>query len=67
MSSLLRVIIPTLLIVTPAIHAQTPSVTGPALPGMELPPHPMLLGEDEGDYYRGNLHKKADPGEEAVQ
>jgi NADH-quinone oxidoreductase subunit I len=25
----------------------------PLLPGMELPPHPMLLGEDETDYYRG--------------
>ena len=27
----------------------------PLLPGMEQPPHPMLLGDDEGDYYRGNL------------
>ena len=25
----------------------------PLLPGMELPPHPMRLGDDEGDYYRG--------------
>ena len=25
----------------------------PLLPGMELPPHPMRLGSDEGDYYRG--------------
>ena len=30
----------------------------PLLPGMEQPPHPMLLGEDEGDYYRGNFKKK---------
>ena len=27
----------------------------PLLPGMEQPPHPMRLGTDEGDYYRGNL------------
>jgi formate hydrogenlyase subunit 6/NADH:ubiquinone oxidoreductase subunit I len=26
----------------------------PLLPGMEQPPHPMLLGDDEGDYYRGD-------------
>ena len=26
----------------------------PLLPGMEQPPHPMRLGADEGDYYRGN-------------
>ncbi|MGH3412208.1 MAG: NADH-quinone oxidoreductase subunit NuoI [Marmoricola sp.] len=25
----------------------------PMLPGMEEPPHPMRLGDDEGDYYRG--------------
>ena len=25
----------------------------PLLPGMEEPPHPMRLGDDEGDYYRG--------------
>jgi NADH-quinone oxidoreductase chain I len=25
----------------------------PLLPGMEQPPHPMRLGNDEGDYYRG--------------
>jgi NADH-quinone oxidoreductase subunit I len=23
----------------------------PLLPGMEAPPHPMRLGEDEKDYY----------------
>jgi hypothetical protein len=22
---------------------------------MEQPPHPMLLGKDDGDYYRGNF------------
>ena len=27
----------------------------PLLPGMEQPPHPMRLGEDEGDYYRGTF------------
>ena len=27
----------------------------PLLPGMEQPPHPMLLGDDDGDYYRGNF------------
>ena len=32
----------------------------PLLPGMEQPPHPMLLGDDEGDYYRGNyMHAAA--------
>ena len=29
----------------------------PLLPGMEQPPHPMLLGADEGDYYRGATAK----------
>jgi formate hydrogenlyase subunit 6/NADH:ubiquinone oxidoreductase subunit I len=27
----------------------------PLLPGMEQPPHAMLLGDDEDDYYRGTL------------
>jgi len=27
----------------------------PLLPGMEQPPHKMLLGDDEGDYYRGSF------------
>jgi hypothetical protein len=27
---------------------------------MEQPPHPMRLGDDEGDYYRGNLRARAD-------
>ena len=27
----------------------------PLLPGMEQPPHPMRLGDDEGDYYRGTF------------
>ena len=30
----------------------------PLLPGMEQPPHPMRLGDDEGDYYRGTLRRK---------
>jgi NADH-quinone oxidoreductase subunit I len=25
----------------------------PLLPGMTLPPHEMMLGRDDGDYYRG--------------
>ena len=43
----------------------------PLLPGMEQPPHPMRLGDDDGDYYRGNLRARTDdddadgvPGEE---
>ena len=32
----------------------------PLLPGMEQPPHPMLLGDDEGDYYRGATPRRAD-------
>ena len=32
----------------------------PLLPGMEQPPHPMRLGDDEGDYYRGTVrHSRA--------
>ena len=27
----------------------------PLLPGMEQPPHPMRLGDDEGAYYRGTF------------
>ena len=27
----------------------------PLLPGMEQPPHPMLLGDDEKDYYKGDF------------
>jgi NADH-quinone oxidoreductase chain I len=34
----------------------------PLLPGMEEPPHAMLLGEDEGDYYRGTYRS---PGGDA--
>ena len=29
----------------------------PLLPGMEQPPHPMRLGDDEGDYYRGDVRR----------
>ena len=29
----------------------------PAAAGMEQPPHPMRLGDDEGDYYRGRRCK----------
>ena len=28
----------------------------PLLPGMEQPPHPMRLGDDEGAYYRGEFN-----------
>ena len=28
----------------------------PLLPGMEQPPHPMRLGADETDYYRGTFN-----------
>ena len=34
----------------------------PLLPGMEEPPHPMRLGQDEGDYYRGLTSAPADRG-----
>jgi NADH-quinone oxidoreductase subunit I len=32
----------------------------PLLPGMEQPPHPMRLGDDEGDYYRGSFRGRPD-------
>ncbi len=35
----------------------------PLLPGMEQPPHAMLLGDDDGDYYRGNF---SDQGSDRV-
>jgi hypothetical protein len=28
---------------------------------MEQPPHPMQLGDDEGDYYRGNFTHPSSP------
>ncbi|WP_341242388.1 4Fe-4S binding protein, partial [uncultured Nocardioides sp.] len=36
----------------------------PLLPGMEQPPHAMLLGDDETDYYRGQYAAPA-PGTSA--
>jgi NADH-quinone oxidoreductase subunit I len=33
----------------------------PLLPGMEQPPHPMRLGDDEQDYYVQAPHQAADP------
>jgi NADH-quinone oxidoreductase subunit I len=36
----------------------------PLLPGMEQPPHPMRLGDDEGDYYRGNLRARVPADED---
>jgi NADH-quinone oxidoreductase subunit I len=33
----------------------------PLLPVMEQPPHPMLLGDDEGDYYRGTFKSAGGP------
>ena len=38
----------------------------PLLPGMEQPPHPMMLGDDEGAYYRGEYAAPA-PGTEASE
>jgi NADH-quinone oxidoreductase chain I len=35
----------------------------PLLPGMEAPPHPMRLGDDDADYYRGTMRSSA-PGDE---
>ena len=29
----------------------------PLLPGMEQPPHAMLLGDDDGAYYRGEFSR----------
>ena len=29
----------------------------PLLPSMELPPHPMRLGDSEKDYYRGTFNR----------
>ena len=34
----------------------------PLLPGMEQPPHPMLLGDDDADYYRGNFRAPGSTG-----
>jgi NADH-quinone oxidoreductase subunit I len=31
----------------------------PLLPGMEEPPHPMRLGDDESAYYRGGIRDVA--------
>jgi NADH-quinone oxidoreductase subunit I len=35
----------------------------PLLPGMEQPPHPMRLGDDERDYYLGQAAKPVDASE----
>jgi NADH-quinone oxidoreductase subunit I len=40
----------------------------PLLPGMEQPPHPMRLGDDEKDYYVGSagaVHAVSEPGASA--
>ncbi len=34
----------------------------PLLAGMTAPPHEMLLGEDEGDYYRGGSGARGSAG-----
>ena len=39
----------------------TSTVLAPLLPGMEHPPHAMLRGDDETDYYRGQYAAPA-PG-----
>ena len=36
----------------------TEQLLAPLLPNMQQPPHPMLLGKDETDYYRGNFHSQ---------
>ena len=36
----------------------------PLLPGMEQPPHPMRLGDDEGDYYRGTYVQRPAPDDD---
>ncbi len=36
-----------------ALIYEKSDLLAPLLPGMEQPPHPMRLGDDEGDYYRG--------------
>ena len=38
----------------------------PLLPGMEAPPHPMRLGEDEKDYYTVDVAGAAAAGRAAV-
>jgi NADH-quinone oxidoreductase subunit I len=43
-----------------ALIYEKSDLLAPLLPGMELPPHPMRLGDDEGDYYRGNLRTRTD-------
>jgi NADH-quinone oxidoreductase subunit I len=39
----------------------------PLLPGMEQPPHPMRLGDDEGAYYRGEFSAPAPVAKEEAQ
>jgi formate hydrogenlyase subunit 6/NADH:ubiquinone oxidoreductase subunit I len=39
----------------------------PLLPGMEQPPHPMRLSDDEGDYYRGSYANPAFAAEFAAR
>ena len=41
----------------------------PLLPGMEQPPHPMRLGDDEKDYYLrvpGSVARRSRSSEERV-
>ncbi len=38
----------------------------PLLPGMEQPPHAMLLGDDEGDYYRGTFSGSGSAADEGA-
>jgi NADH-quinone oxidoreductase subunit I len=39
----------------------------PLAPGMEMPPHPMRLGDDEQAYYVGNRPTTARPGQAAQE
>jgi NADH-quinone oxidoreductase subunit I len=43
-----------------ALIYEKSDLLAPLLPGMEQPPHPMRLGDDEGDYYRGNFRAPTD-------
>ena len=42
-----------------ALIYEKSDLLAPLLPGMEQPPHPMRLGDDEGAYYRGEFSAPA--------
>ncbi len=49
-----------------ALIYEKQDLMAPMLPGMEEPPHPMRLGDDEGAYYRGAGASSKDLGEGEV-